>query len=77
VQEIKRLNNEIASIKNELAKYDEQLEDCRKYKEFLNQLTPPEWFEEIKKQVGASFSVPELTINTRDKLKIQMLVKMR
>ncbi len=51
VQEIKRLNNEIASIKNELAKYEEQLEDCRKYKEFLDKLTPAEWFEEQKQKV--------------------------
>jgi hypothetical protein len=51
VQEIKRLNNEIASIKNELTKYDEQLDECRKYKEFLDKLTPPEWFEEVKKKV--------------------------
>jgi hypothetical protein len=25
--------------------YEEQLEDCRKYKEFLDSITPPEWFE--------------------------------
>jgi hypothetical protein len=48
VQEIKRLNNEIASIKNELAKYDEQLEDCKRYKEFLDKLTPPDWMEDWK-----------------------------
>jgi hypothetical protein len=48
VQDIKRLNNEIASIKNELAKYDEQLEDCKRYKEFLDKLTPSEWLDEWK-----------------------------
>ncbi|PRP75575.1 coiled-coil domain-containing protein, partial [Planoprotostelium fungivorum] len=47
-QEIKRLRNEIASIQNELAKYDEQLDDCRKYKEFLDRLTPPEFLMKIK-----------------------------
>ena len=56
-QEIKRLNNEIASIKNELAKYDEQLEECKKYKDFLDKLTPPEWFEEVKRKTVKNFHV--------------------
>ncbi len=32
--------------------YEEQLEECNKYKEFLTSLTPLEWFEEqaISKQ---------------------------
>ena len=46
VQEIKKLNNQIAQIKAEMSKFEEQLEDCRKYKEFLDKLTPPEWFDE-------------------------------
>ena len=49
VQEIKKLNNQIAQIKAEMSKFEEQLEDCRKYKEFLDRLTPPEWFEEQEK----------------------------
>lgn len=48
VQEIKRYTAQIGAIKNEMAKYDEQLEDCKKYKEFLDKLTPPEWIEETK-----------------------------
>lgn len=27
-------------------RYEEQLEDCRKYKDFLDHLTPPEFFKE-------------------------------
>mmetsp|Transcript_586 Transcript_586/g.698 ORF Transcript_586/g.698 Transcript_586/m.698 type:complete len:612 (+) Transcript_586:184-2019(+) len=46
VHEIKRLNAAIATIRSELNKYEEQLEDCRKYKEFLDNLTPPEYFKE-------------------------------
>eukprot|EP00899_Mesostigma_viride_P027760 jgi/Mesvir1/8169/Mv12474-RA.2 len=46
VHEIKRLNAAIATIRSELNKYEEQLEDCRKYKEFLDSLTPQEWFTE-------------------------------
>jgi len=46
VQEIKKLNMQITQIKSEMSKFEEQLEDCRKYKEFLDKLTPPEWFED-------------------------------
>lgn len=45
VLEIKRLNTAIAALRSEMNKYEEQLEDCRKYKEFLNGITPAEWFE--------------------------------
>lgn len=44
VHELKRLNTMIATLKSELNKYEEQLEDCRKYKEFLDSITPSEWF---------------------------------
>merc|ERR1719181_1493465 len=46
VQEIKKLNMQITQIKSEMSKFEEQLEDCRKYKDFLDKLTPPEWFQE-------------------------------
>ena len=48
VHEIKRLNVQISQIKSELNKYEEQLEDCKKYKAFLDNLTPQEYFEEIE-----------------------------
>lgn len=52
--EIKRLNTAIAAFRSEMNKYEEQLEDCRKYKEFLDNITPAEWFEQLstKLQVG-------------------------
>lgn len=46
MQEIKRLNANITTIRSELNKYEEQLDDCRKYKAFLDSLTPPEFFKE-------------------------------
>lgn len=49
VAEVKRLTASIAAARAELNKYEEQLEDSRKYKEFLSALTPPEWFEEQKR----------------------------
>jgi len=48
VQEIKKLNAQITQIKSEMSKFEEQLEDCRKYKSFLDKLTPVEWFEELE-----------------------------
>ena len=36
VQEIKKLNMQITQIKSEMSKFEEQLEDCRKYKDFLD-----------------------------------------
>eukprot|EP01112_Ceratiomyxa_fruticulosa_P012749 TRINITY_DN3551_c0_g2_i1.p1 TRINITY_DN3551_c0_g2~~TRINITY_DN3551_c0_g2_i1.p1 ORF type:complete len:578 (-),score=170.96 TRINITY_DN3551_c0_g2_i1:41-1774(-) len=50
VAELKKISGQIGAIRNELAKYDELLEDCRKYKEFLDRLTPPEFQEEIAKK---------------------------
>ena len=53
VQEIKKLNMQITQIKSEMSKFEEQLEDCRKYKEFLDKLTPEEWVLEQKaRQAG-------------------------
>lgn len=46
VLEIKRLNTAIAALRSEMNKYEEQLEDCRKYKEFLDSITPQEWFDQ-------------------------------
>eukprot|EP00002_Diphylleia_rotans_P008908 TRINITY_DN188_c0_g1_i3.p1 TRINITY_DN188_c0_g1~~TRINITY_DN188_c0_g1_i3.p1 ORF type:complete len:442 (+),score=99.10 TRINITY_DN188_c0_g1_i3:66-1391(+) len=46
VQEIKKLNAQIMAIKSDMSKDEEQLEECRRYKEFLDSLTPPEWLAE-------------------------------
>ena len=40
VLEIKRLNTAIAALRSEMNKYEEQLEDCRKFKEFMDGITP-------------------------------------
>lgn len=45
VQEIKRLNQQIQLVQSDMSKLKEQLEDCLKYKKFLDELTPPEWHE--------------------------------
>eukprot|EP00878_Enallax_costatus_P036503 GHUV01040997.1.p1 GENE.GHUV01040997.1~~GHUV01040997.1.p1 ORF type:complete len:297 (+),score=87.78 GHUV01040997.1:82-972(+) len=44
VLEIKRLNTAIAALRSELNKQKEALEECKRYKEFLDGVTPKEWF---------------------------------
>lgn len=45
-QEIKRLTQQIQALSSEMSKHREALEDCMRYKKFLDMLTPPEWFEQ-------------------------------
>jgi len=45
-QEIKRLTQQIQAVNSEMSKHREALEDCMRYKNFLDMLTPPEWFEQ-------------------------------
>ena len=49
-QEIKRLTQQIQALSSEMSKHREALEDCLRYKKFLDMLTPPEWFEKHKRQ---------------------------
>merc|ERR1740138_299330 len=49
VQEIKKLNQQIQMVQSDMSKHKEALEDCLKYKEFLDLLTPPEWFDEKRR----------------------------
>eukprot|EP00284_Hemiselmis_tepida_P010146 CAMPEP_0174932562 /NCGR_PEP_ID=MMETSP1355-20121228/36610_1 /TAXON_ID=464990 /ORGANISM="Hemiselmis tepida, Strain CCMP443" /LENGTH=576 /DNA_ID=CAMNT_0016178983 /DNA_START=44 /DNA_END=1774 /DNA_ORIENTATION=+ len=46
VQEIKKLNAQIAAVKSEMAKYEESLEECQAYKRFMDELTPQEYVQE-------------------------------
>ncbi|RHZ34264.1 hypothetical protein DYB31_010538 [Aphanomyces astaci] len=48
VQEIKKLNQQIQLVQSDMSKLKEQLDDCLKYKAFLDELTPPEWESEQK-----------------------------
>lgn len=48
-QEIKRLTQQIQTLSSEMSKHREALEDCIRYKKFLDMLTPPEWFEQHKR----------------------------
>ena len=44
--QIKHLTAQISALQSEIAKRNEQREDCLKCKEFLDKLTPQEWFLE-------------------------------
>ncbi|KAF0699192.1 Aste57867_10244 [Aphanomyces stellatus] len=50
VQEIKKLNQQIQLVQSDMSKLKEQLDDCLKYKAFLDELTPPEWESEQKEK---------------------------
>lgn len=52
-QEIKRLTQQIQALNSEMSKHREALEDCMRYKKFLDMLTPPEWFEQHAKNQEA------------------------
>jgi hypothetical protein len=48
--EIKKLNAKNSAVNNEIAKLDEQLDNCKRYKAFLDKLTPPDWLEKQKEK---------------------------
>eukprot|EP01137_Pigoraptor_chileana_P008705 Opistho-2@55919 len=48
VAEIKKINAQIMAIKSEMSKNEDQLKEYQLYKEFLDKLTPQDWFEEKK-----------------------------
>ncbi|KAL3853111.1 hypothetical protein ACJMK2_016688 [Sinanodonta woodiana] len=43
VQEIKRINTLMMTIKSEISKYEDTLKEYQLYRRFLESLTPPEW----------------------------------
>ena len=51
IQEIKRLTQQIQTLTSEMSKHKEALEDCMRYKKFLDMLTPPEFFEQHRKNL--------------------------
>ena len=50
VQEIKKLHQEIQAVQSEMSKLREHLDDCERYKTFLDALTPEEYFELMRQQ---------------------------
>ena len=53
IAEIKRIASQIASVKSDMGRFEEQLEDCRRYRDFLYKLSPEEWRQEQEQRVAA------------------------
>ena len=49
MQEIKKINQQIQVTQSMISKHKDTLDDCFKYKSFLDQLTPYDWVEKQKK----------------------------
>lgn len=43
IQEIKKLNVQIMSVRSDMVKNEDQLRDLQRYRQFLDKLTPPEF----------------------------------
>eukprot|EP01086_Lenisia_limosa_P013375 TRINITY_DN4245_c0_g1_i1.p1 TRINITY_DN4245_c0_g1~~TRINITY_DN4245_c0_g1_i1.p1 ORF type:complete len:498 (-),score=136.81 TRINITY_DN4245_c0_g1_i1:219-1712(-) len=52
-QDVKKLKSQIMTLTAEMSKADELLTDCKKYKVFLDNLTPREWLEQHRKKPAA------------------------
>ncbi|KAJ3196675.1 Coiled-coil domain-containing protein 38 [Irineochytrium annulatum] len=50
IQEIKKLNVQIMSIRSDMSKNEDQLKDLQRYRQFLDKLTPAEFFEEVRRK---------------------------
>jgi hypothetical protein len=58
-QEIKKLNQQIMSIRSDMSKNEDLLKDYRRYRQFLESITPESWFEEQEKIYGHSIKYKE------------------
>ena len=43
---IKQISSEISALRNEIAHHEEKYNECERYREFLEGLTPPDWRKE-------------------------------
>lgn len=48
IQEIKKINLQIMSIRSDMSKNEDQLKDLQRYRHFLDKLTPKEFFDDQK-----------------------------
>ena len=74
MREMKRLQSDITSATQELNRKEEKLKECLKYKEFLDALTPSEWFErECADGESMYFTEPEQLLRAFSALEEQNL----
>eukprot|EP01006_Ploeotia_vitrea_P033676 TRINITY_DN65621_c10_g2_i3.p1 TRINITY_DN65621_c10_g2~~TRINITY_DN65621_c10_g2_i3.p1 ORF type:complete len:553 (+),score=326.43 TRINITY_DN65621_c10_g2_i3:863-2521(+) len=53
IAELKKLNQQITKVEGEMNKHEDELKLCTKYKAFLDKLTPPEHFEQLRARKAA------------------------
>ena len=69
ISKIKKLNQEIAKVKSEMDKYNETLAYCRKYKAFLDELTPNEWFiKQKEKKIKKKEEIKQWNIKNQQRI---------
>ncbi|KAJ3212783.1 Cilia- and flagella-associated protein 100 [Entophlyctis luteolus] len=54
MQEIKKLNTQIITIRSDMSKNEDQLKDLQKYRQFLDKLTPAEFFAKVNSRRSTS-----------------------
>ncbi|KAG9396979.1 protein of unknown function (DUF4200) [Carpediemonas membranifera] len=62
--EIKRLNMQVLAVKSDISKSQDQLNDCNRYKAFLESLAPAEWLDEHKGSNELYFTQPQQLLDT-------------
>ncbi|KAM4820989.1 cilia- and flagella-associated protein 100 isoform 1-T2 [Thomomys bottae] len=72
IMEIRDLTMQITNIKSEISKFEDALQQCRHYKEFLYKLSPAEWLEEQERR-HVALRKPK-GISTSPKSSISILV---
>ena len=48
MKEMRQLRGEVARAERDVRHREEKLSECQKYKEFLDALTPKEWFDDAR-----------------------------
>lgn len=50
IQEIKKLNQQLQQVQSTINKHKDGLEECLEHKDFLDKITPRDWYEEKKEE---------------------------
>lgn len=72
IQEIKKLNLQIMSVRSDMVKNEDQLRDLQRYRQFLDRLTPAEFLQPSKKDEKSAMPKGKRgsQFNSLDELKI-------
>ena len=77
MQDIKKLNIQIMSIRSDMSKNEDQLKDLLRYRQFLESLTPQEFWEETKRKRYVDYKAAKAVLEggaaTDDKSDVELL----